>query len=141
MHRGLPEEWGVEMEKHHIFVYEPTHKDAISTANDIYKYLANKTRITYQVGTFIYSDIITVRVGSSVKDANDCLYYEVFDVPDKLKSKFDACKIDGGLLAPFAGTVYDYIDCLVSHVSNTGKGLPPGYFEAIDTILKGGEKQ
>ena len=127
------------MDKHHIFVYEPTHKDALSTANEIYNYLLGKTKPVYQVGLFIYSDIITVRVGSSIEDTNDCLYYEMFNVPYELKSDFDSYKIDGGVLAPFEGTVYDYIDCLISHVSNSGKGLPPGYFEDINTILKGGE--
>lgn len=127
------------MDKHHIFVYEPTHKDALSTANDIYDYLLGKTKPVYQVGLFIYSDIITVRVGSSIEDINGCLYYEMFNVPYELKSDFDSYKIDGGVLAPFEGTVYDYIDCLISHVSNSGKGLPPGYFEDINTILKGGE--
>ena len=127
------------MDKHHIFVYEPTHKDALSTANDIYKYLLGKTKPVYQVGLFIYSDIITVRVGSSIDDTNGYLYYEMFNVPYELKSDFDSYKIDGGVLAPFEGTVYDYIYCLISHVSNSGKGLPPGYFEDINTILKGGE--
>lgn len=127
------------MEKYHIFVYEPTHKDALSTANDIYKYLLGKTKPIYQVGLFILSDILTVRVGSSIKDTNGCLYNEIFNAPYELKSYFDSYKIDGGVLAPFSGTVYDYIDCLISNVSNTGKGLPPGYFEDMNTILKGGE--
>ena len=109
------------MDKHHIFVYEPTHKDALSTANDIYEYLLGKTKPVYQVGLFIYSDIITVRVGSSIEDINGCLYYEMFNVPYELKSDFDSYKIDGGVLAPFEGTVYDYIDCLISHISNSGK--------------------
>ena len=127
------------METRNIFVYEPTHKNALSTANDIRKYLLGKTKPVYQVGLFIYSDIITVRVGSSIEDINGCLYYEMFNVPYELKSDFDSYKIDGGVLAPFEGTVYEYIDCLISHVSNSGKGLPPGYFEDINTILKGGE--
>lgn len=130
------------MDKHHIFVYEPTFKDALSTANDIYDYLISKTKPIHQVGLFIlsiYSDIITVRVGSSIEDANGVLYNEIFNVPKELKSDFDSYKIDGGALAPFAGTVYDYIDCLISHVSNIRKGLPPGYFEDMHTILKGGE--
>ena len=128
------------MDKHHIFVYEPTHKDALSTANDIYDYLLGKTKPVYQVGLFIYSDIITVRVGSSIEDINGCLYYEMFNVPYELKSDFDSYKIDGGVLAPFEGTVYDYIDCLISHFSDTRKGLPPGYFEKMAPILlKGGE--
>ena len=127
------------MEKYHIFVYEPTHKDALSTANDIRKYLLGKTKPVYQVGLFIYSDIVTVRIGSSIEDTNGCLYNEIFNAPYELKSYFDSYKIDGGVLAPFKGTVYDYIDCLISNVSNTGKGLPPGYFEDMNTILKGGE--
>ena len=127
------------METRNIFVYEPTHKDALSTANDIRKYLLGKTKPVYQVGLFIYSDIVTVRIGSSIDDTNGCLYYEMFNVPKELKSDFDSYKIDGGVLAPFSGTVYDYIDCLISHVSNSGKGLPPGYFEDMNTILKGGE--
>ena len=127
------------MDKHHIFVYEPTHKDALSTANDIYNYLLGKTKPVYQVGLFIYSDIVTVRVGSSIEDTNGCLYNEIFNAPYELKSYFNSYKIDGGVLAPFSGTVYDYIDCLISNVSNTGKGLPPGYFEDMNTILKGGE--
>ena len=127
------------MEKRHIFVYEPTHKVALSTANDIYKYLLGKTKPLYQVGLFILSDILTVRVGSYIKDTNGYLYNEIFNVPKELKSDFDSYKIDGGVLAPFSGTVYDYIDCLISHVSKSGKGLPPGYFEDMNTILKGGE--
>lgn len=128
------------MEKYHIFVYEPTHKVALSTANDIYNYLIGKTKPIYQVGLFIYSDIVTVRVGSSIEDTNGCLYYEMFNVPKELKSDFDSYKIDGGVLASFEGTVYDYIDCLISHVSESGKGLPPGYFEKMTSILlKGGE--
>ena len=127
------------MEKYHIFVYKPTHKDALSTANDIYDYLLGKTKPVYQVGLFIYCDIITVRIGSSIEDTNGCLYNEIFNVPCELKSYFNSYKIDGGVLAPFKGTVYDYIDCLISNVSNTGKGLPPGYFEDMNTILKGGE--
>lgn len=127
------------MEKYHIFVYEPTHKAALSKANDIYKYLLGKTKPLYQVGLFILSDILTVRVGSYIKDTNGYLYNETFNVPKELKSDFDSYKIDGGLLAPFEGTVYDYIDCLISHVSESGKGLPPGYFEDMNTILKGGE--
>ena len=127
------------MEKYHIFVYEPTHKDSLSKANNIYKYLLGKTKPIYQVGLFIYSDIVTVRVGSSIEDTNSCLYNEIFNVPKELKSDFDSYKIDGGLLAPFEGTVYDYIDCLISHLDNTRKGLPPGYFEDMNTILKGGE--
>ena len=128
------------MDKHHIFVYEPTHKDALSTANDIYDYLLGKTKPVYQVGLFIYSDIITVRVGSSIENTNGCLYCEMFNVPYELKSDFDSYKIDGGVLAPFEGTVYDYIDCLISHLDNTSKGLPPGYFEKMAPILlKGGE--
>ena len=127
------------MEKHHIFVYEPTFKDSLSTANDIYDYLLSKTKPIYQVGLFIHSDIITVRVGSSIEDADGVLYNEIFNVPKELKSDFDSYKIDSGLLAPFEGTVYDYIDCLISHVNNSGKGLPPGYFEDMNTILKGGE--
>ena len=127
------------MDKHHIFVYEPTHKVALSTANEIYKYLLGKTKPVYQVGLFIYSDIVTVRIGSSIEDTNGCLYNEIFNAPFELKSYFDSYKIDGGALAPFSGTVYDYIDCLVSNVSNAGKGLPPGYFEDMNTILKGGE--
>ena len=124
------------MEKYHIFVYEPTHKAALSKANDIYKYLLGKTKPIYQVGLFICSDIVTVRVGSSIEDANGYLYNEIFNAPYELKSYFDSYKIDGGVLAPFSGTVYDYIDCLISHVSNSGKGLPPGYFEDMNTILK-----
>lgn len=127
------------MEKYHIFVYEPTHKVALSTANDIYKYLLGKTKPLYQVGLFILSDILTVRVGSSIENTNGCLYNEIFNAPYELKSYFNSYKIDGGVLAPFSGTVYDYIDCLISHVSNSGKGLPPGYFEDMNTILKGGE--
>lgn len=127
------------MDKHHIFVYEPTFKDSLSTANDIYDYLLSKTKPIYQVRLFIHSDIITVRVGSSIEDADGVLYNEIFNVPKELKSDFDSYKIDRGLLAPFEGTVYDYIDCLISHVSNSGKGLPPGYFEDMNTILKGGE--
>ena len=127
------------MEKYHIFVYEPTYKDALSTADDIRKYLLGKTKPVYQVGLFIYSDIVTVRVGSSIEDTNGCLYNEIFNAPYELKSYFDSYKIDGGVLAPFKGTVYDYIDCLISNVSNTGKGLPPGYFEDTNMILKGGE--
>lgn len=120
-------------------MYEPTHKDALSTANDIYKYLLGKTTPIYQVGLFIYSDIVTVRVGSSIEDTNGCLYNEIFNAPYELKSYFDSFKIDGGVLAPFSGTVYDYIDCLISNVSNSGKGLPPGYFEDMNAILKGSE--
>ena len=127
------------MEKYHIFVYEPTHIAALSKANDIYKYLLGKTKPLYQVGLFILSDILTVRVGSYIKDTNGYLYNEIFNVPKELKSDFDSFKIDGGLLAPFEGTAYDYIDCLISHLDNTGKGLPPGYFEDMNTILKGGE--
>ena len=128
------------MDKHHIFVYEPTHKAALSKANDIYKYLLGKTKPLYQVGLFILSDILTVRVGSYIKDTNGYLYNEIFNVPKELKSDFNSYKIDGGVLAPFSGTVYDYIDCLISHVSKSGKGLPPGYFEKIAPILlKGGE--
>ena len=127
------------MEKHHIFVYEPTHEVALLKANDVYKYLLGKTKPIYQVGLFIYSDIVTVRIGSSIEDTNDCLYNEIFNAPFELKSYFDSYKIDGGALAPFSGTVYNYIDCLISNVSNTGKGLPPGYFEDMNTILKGGE--
>lgn len=127
------------MDKRHIFVYEPTFKDSLSTANDIYKYLLGKTKPLYQVGLFILSDILTVRVGSYIKDTNGYLYNEIFNVPKELKSDFDSFKIDGGLLAPFEGTVYDYIDCLISHLDNTRKGLPPGYFEDMNTILKGGE--
>ena len=127
------------MEKYHIFVYEPTHIAALSKANDIYKYLLDKTKPVYQVGLFIYSDIVTVRVGPSIEDTNGCLYNEIFNAPYELKSYFDSYKIDGGVLAPFSGTVYDYIDCLISNVSNTGKGLPPGYFEDMNKILKGGE--
>ena len=127
------------MEKYHIFVYEPTHKAALSKANNIYKYLLGKTKPLYQVGLFILSDILTVRVGSSIKDTNGRLYNEIFNVPKELKSYFDSYKIDGGVLAPFSGTVYNYIDCLVSNVNNAGKGLPPGYFEDMNTILKGGE--
>ena len=127
------------MEKYHIFVYEDTFKDSLSTANDIYKYLLGKTKPLYQVGLFILSDILTVRVGSYIKDTNGYLYNEIFNVPKELKSDFDSFKIDGGLLAPFEGTVYDYIDCLISHLDNTRKGLPPGYFEDMNTILKGGE--
>lgn len=127
------------MDKHYIFVYEPTHKAALSKANDIYKYLLGKTKPLYQVGLFILSDILTVRVGSSIKDTNGCLYNEIFNAPYELKSYFDSYKIDGGVLAPFSGTVYDYIDCLISHISNAGKGLPPGYFEDMNAILKGGE--
>lgn len=127
------------MEKYHIFVYEPTYKDSLSKANDIYKYLLGKTKPLYQVGLFILSDILTVRVGSYIKDTNGYLYNEIFNVPKELKSDFDSFKIDGGLLAPFEGTVYDYIDCLISHLDNTRKGLPPGYFEDMNTILKGGE--
>ena len=127
------------MDTYNIFVYEPTHKAALSKANDIYKYLLGKTKPIYQVGLFIYSDIVTVRVGSSIEDTNGCLYNEIFNAPYELKSYFDSFKIDGGVLAPFSGTVYDYIGCLISHVSNTGKGLPPGYFEDMNTILKGGE--
>ena len=128
------------MEKYHIFVYEPTHKVALSKANDIYKYLLGKTKPLYQVGLFILSDILTVRVGSSIKDTNGYLYNEIFNAPYELKSYFDSYKIDGGVLAPFEGTVYNYIDCLVSNVSNAGKGLPPGYFEKMEPILlKGGE--
>ena len=127
------------MEKYHIFVYEPTHKVALSTADDIRKYLLGKTKPVYQVGSFIYSDIVTVRIGSSIEDTNGCLYNEIFNAPYELKSYFNSYKIDGGVLAPFSGTVYDYIDCLISNVSNTGKGLPPGYFEDMNTILKGGE--
>ena len=127
------------MDTYNIFVYEPTHKAALSKANDIYKYLLGKTKPIYQVGLFIYSDIVTVRVGSSIEDTNGCLYNEIFNAPYELKSYFNSYKIDGGVLAPFSGTVYDYIDCLISNVSNTGKGLPPGYFEDMNTILKGGE--
>ena len=127
------------METRNIFVYEPTYKDALSTADDIRKYLLGKTKPVYQVGLFIYSDIVTVRIGSSIEDTNGCLYNEIFNAPYELKSYFDSYKIDGGVLAPFKGTVYDYIDCLISNVSNTGKGLPPGYFEDMNTILKGGE--
>ena len=128
------------MEKYHIFVYEPTFKDSLSKANDIYKYLLGKTKPLYQVGLFILSDILTVRVGSYIKDTNGYLYNEIFNVPKELKSDFDSFKIDGGLLAPFEGTVYDYIDCLISHFSDTRKGLPPGYFEKMAPILlKGGE--
>ncbi len=127
------------METRNIFVYEPTYKVALSTADDIRKYLLGKIKPVYQVGLFIYSDIVTVRVGFSIEDTNGCLYNEIFNVPYELKSDFDSYKIDGGVLAPFEGTVYDYIDCLISHVSNTGKGLPPGYFEDMRTILKGGE--
>ena len=127
------------METRNIFVYEPTYKDALSTADDIRKYLLGKTKPVYQVGLFIYSDIVTVRIGSSIEDTNGCLYNEIFNTPYELKSYFDSYKIDGGVLAPFKGTVYDYIDCLISNVSNTGKGLPPGYFEDMNTILKGGE--
>ena len=127
------------MEKYHIFVYEDTFKDSLSTANDIYKYLLGKTKPLYQVGLFILSDILTVRVGSYIKDTNGYLYNEIFNVPKELKSDFDSFKIDRGLLAPFEGTVYDYIDCLISHLDNTRKGLPPGYFEDMNTILKGGE--
>ena len=128
------------MEKYHIFVYEPTHIAALSKANDIYKYLLSKTKPVYQVGLFIYSDIVTVRIGSSIEDTNGCLYNEIFNAPYELKSYFNSYKIDGGVLAPFKGTVYDYIDCLISNVSNTRKGLPPGYFEKMAPILlKGGE--
>ena len=128
------------MEKYHIFVYEPTHIAALSTADDIRKYLLGKTKPIYQVGLFIYSDIVTVRIGSSIEDTNGCLYNEIFNAPYELKPYFDSYKIDGGVLAPFSGTVYDYIDCLISNVSNTGKGLPPGYFEKMAPILlKGGE--
>ena len=127
------------METRNIFVYEPTYKVALSTADDIRKYLLGKTKPIYQVGLFIYSDIVTVRVGSSIEDTNGCLYNEIFNAPCELKSDFDSYKIDGGVLAPFSGTVYDYIDCLISNISNTGKGLPPGYFEDMNTILKGGE--
>ena len=124
------------MENHHIFVYEPTHKDALSTAIDIRKYLLDKTTSLYQIGSFVCSDIVTVIVGSSIEDADGYLYHEIFNVPYELKQEFDSCKIDGGLLAPFEGTVYDYIDCLISHVNESGKGLPTGYFEDTNTILK-----
>ena len=124
------------MDTYNIFVYEPTHKVALSTANDIRKYLLGKTKPVYQVGLFIYSDIVTVRIGSSINDTNGYLYNEIFNAPCELKSYFDSYKIDGGALAPFSGTVYDYIDCLVSNVSNTGKGLPTGYFEDMNMILK-----
>ena len=124
------------MDTYNIFVYEPTHKVALSTANDIRKYLLGKTKLVYQVGLFIYSDIVTVRIGPSIEDTNGCLYNEIFNAPCELKSYFDSYKIDGGALAPFSGTVYDYIDCLVSNVSNTGKGLPTGYFEDMNMILK-----
>ena len=127
------------MEKYHIFVYESTHEVALSKANDIYKYLLGKTKPLCRVGLFVLSDILTVRVGSSIEDTNGCLYNEIFNAPYELKSYFNSYKIDGGVLAPFSGTVYDYIDCLVSNVSNAGKGLPPGYFEDMNTILKGGE--
>lgn len=127
------------MDKHHIFVYEDTFKDALSTANDIYDYLLSKTKPLYQVGLFIHSDILTVRVGSSIEDVDGFLFHEIFNVPKELKSDFDSFKIDGGILAPFSGTVYDYIDCLISHVNKSGKGLPPGYFEQVASILKGGE--
>ena len=127
------------MDKHHIFVYEPTFKDSLLKANYIYKYLLGKTKPLYQVGLFILSDILTVRVGSYIKDTNGYLYNEIFNVPKELKSDFDSFKIDGGLLAPFSGTVYDYIDCIISHFDNTRKGLPPAYFEDMNAILKGGE--
>ena len=127
------------METRNVFVYEPTHKVALSTADDIRKYLLGKTKPIYQVGLFIYSDIVTVRIGSSIEDTNGCLYNEIFNAPFELKSYFNSYKIDGGVLAPFEGTVYNYIDCLVSNISNAGKGLPPGYFEDMNTILKGGE--
>ena len=126
------------MDKHNIFVYEDTFKDSLSTANDIYKYLLGKTKPLYQVGLFIHSDILTVRVGSSIEDVDGFLFHEIFNVPKELKSDFDSFKIDGGLLVPFSGTVYDYIDCLISHVR--GKGLPPGYFEKIAPILLKGDE-
>lgn len=128
------------MEKHHIFVYEPTYYEVGLRADEIYEFLLNKElnvsarhTCTY---SDIYTDIIDIRIGHSLEDACGFIFNEIFNIPDSLRYAFNSYKIDGGLLAPFSGTVYDYIDCLISHVSNTGKGLPTGYFEDTNTILK-----
>ena len=131
------------MEKHHIFVYEPTYYEVGLRADEIYEFLLNKglNVSARHTCTFsdIYTDIIDIRIGHSLEDTCDFIFNEIFDVPRSLRHAFDSCKIDGGVLAPFSGTVYDYLDCLISHVSDTRKGLPPGYFEDMITILKGGE--
>ena len=128
------------MEKKCIFVYEPTYYQVGLRAAEMYKYLLNKGLSIHARHTstysMIYTDIIDVKIGHSAEDLYGNIFDEVFDVPlgyydsiiSRLKSK------DG---PPFAGTVYDYIDCLISHVR--GKGLPTGYFEDMNTILKGGE--
>lgn len=128
------------METKCIFVYEPTYYQVGLRADEIYEFLLNKglnvsARHTCTYSD-IYTDIIDIRIGHSLEDAYGFIFNEIFDVPRSLKHAFDSYKIDGGLLAPFEGTVYDYIDCLISHVSNTGKGLPTGYFEDMNTILK-----
>ena len=131
------------MEKYHIFVYEPTYYEVGLRYDEIYEFLLNKGLNGYGRHTCtysdIYTDIIDIRIGHSLKDASGFIFNEIFYVPRSLRHAFDSYKIDGGVLAPFSGTVYDYIDCLISHVSNAGKGLPPGYFEDMNTILKGGE--
>ena len=131
------------MEKHHIFVYEPTYYKVGLRADEIYEFLLNKglNVSSCHTCTFsdIYTDIIDIRIGHSLEDTCGFIFNEIFDVPRSLRHAFDSCKIDGGVLAPFSGTVYDYLDCLISHVSDTRKGLPLGYFEDMITILKGGE--
>ena len=118
------------MEKYHIFVYEPTYYEVGLRADEIYEFLLNKglnvsTRHTCTYSD-IYTDIIDIRIGHSLEDTCGFIFNEIFDVPRSLRHAFDSYKIDGGVLAPFSGTVYDYIDCLISHVSDTRNGLPPG---------------
>ena len=131
------------MEKHNIFVYEPTYYEVGLRADEIYEFLLNKGLNVSACHTCtysdIYTDIIDIRIGHSLEDTCGFIFNEIFDVPRSLRHAFDSYKIDGGVLAPFSGTVYDYLDCLISHVSDTRKGLPTGYFEDMNTILKGGE--
>ena len=131
------------MKNYHIFVYEPTYYEVGLRADEIYEFLLNKglnvsARHTCTYSD-IYTDIIDIRIGHSLEDTCGFIFNEIFNVPDSLRYAFNSYKIGGGVMAPFEGTVYDYIDCLISHVSDTRKGLPTGYFEDMNTILKGGE--
>ena len=128
------------MEKHHIFVYEPTYYEVGIRADEIYEFLLNKglnvsARHTCTYSD-IYTDIIDIRIGHSLEGACGFIFNEIFNAPDSLRYALNSYKIDGGVLAPFEGTVYDYIDCLNSHVNESGKGLPTGYFEETNAILK-----
>ena len=127
------------MEKKCVFVYEPTCNLIERRYDELYIFLLNNGlslvgRCTDRIA-IIDSDIIEIIISYDNEDVYAYEFDEIFEVPCYRDAIISRVKQKDG--PPFAGSIYDYIDCLVSHVR--GKGLPPGYFEQVASILKGGE--